>query len=134
MNPFKDWSRFFFGPISARPLGAFRIVFGLMVLIYLAIMSVEFDHWYTGAGLLSAAEAREAAGPLRFSPLQYTDNPQIAHALLAFAMHGGRGIHAGLAHPDHEHLAVRSACSRFTTAMSGPTAARTLCPHVLRST
>ena len=28
MNPFKDWSRFFFGPISARPLGAFRIVFG----------------------------------------------------------------------------------------------------------
>ena len=32
MNPFKDWSRFFFGPISARPLGVFRIVFGVLIL------------------------------------------------------------------------------------------------------
>ncbi len=23
MNPFKDWGRFLFGPISARPLGSF---------------------------------------------------------------------------------------------------------------
>ena len=70
MNPLKDWNRFFFRPISARPLGAFRIVFGIIILIYLGIMSVEFDFWYTGAGLLQGTEAREAAGPLRFSPLQ----------------------------------------------------------------
>ena len=49
MNPLKDWNRFLFGPISARPLGAFRIVFGLLILIYLGLMTVEFDQWYTHA-------------------------------------------------------------------------------------
>ena len=29
-------------------------------------MSVEFDHWYTGAGLLQGTEAREAAAPTPF--------------------------------------------------------------------
>ena len=65
MNPIKAWNRFLFGPISARPLGLFRIVFGLLIMIYLAMMTVEFDHWYTGAGLLQGTEAREAAGPFR---------------------------------------------------------------------
>jgi Vitamin K-dependent gamma-carboxylase len=83
MNPVRAWNRFLFGPISARPLGAFRIVFGLLLLSYLALMTVEFKLWYTGAGLLQGTEAREAAGPLRFSPLQYTDNPTIAYAVLA---------------------------------------------------
>ena len=68
MNPLKDVNQFLFGPISARPLGVFRIVFGVLILMYLALMSVEFDHWYTSAGLLQGTEAREAAGPLRFSP------------------------------------------------------------------
>ena len=103
----------------------------MLILIYLAIMTVEFDHWYTGAGLLQGAEAREAAAPLRFSPLQYVDDPQIAHAFLAFTVHGGRRLHAGLAYPDHEHFALPRACSRFTTVTSGPTAARTLCPMIL---
>jgi Vitamin K-dependent gamma-carboxylase len=86
MNPFKDWSRFLFGPISARPLGAFRIAFGLIILMYLGIMNVEFDHWYTGAGLLQGTEAREAAGPLRFSPLQYVTDPTLAHLFYAFTI------------------------------------------------
>jgi hypothetical protein len=83
MNPLKAWNRFLFGPISAAPLGAFRIVFGVILLGYLALMTVEFDLWYTGAGLLQGSEAREAAGPLRFSPLHYVDNPVIAHVFLA---------------------------------------------------
>jgi hypothetical protein len=86
MNPLKDWNRFLFGPISARPLGAFRIAFGLIILMYLGIMSVEFDHWYTGAGLLQGTEAREAAGPLRFSPLQYVTDPTVAHLFYAFTV------------------------------------------------
>ena len=64
MNPIRAWNRFFFGPISARPLGAFRIVFGSDHDRYLGLMTVEFDHWYTGAGLLQGTEAREAAGPV----------------------------------------------------------------------
>jgi hypothetical protein len=95
MNPFKDWSRFFFGPISARPLGAFRIAFGVLILTYLAIMSVEFDHWYTGAGLLQGTEPREAAGPLRFSPLQYVDDPRIAHVFFAITVMVALGFTAG---------------------------------------
>jgi len=83
MNPLSAWNRFFFGPISARPLGAFRIVFGLILLGYLALTTVEFDYWYTGAGLLQGTEAREAAGPFRFSPLQLVDDPTIAHVFLA---------------------------------------------------
>jgi hypothetical protein len=83
MNPIAAWNRFLFAPISARPLGAFRVVFGLVILGYLALMSVEFDHWYTSAGLFTAEEAREAAAPLRFSPLHYVDDPRVSHAFLA---------------------------------------------------
>jgi hypothetical protein len=83
MNPFKDWGRFLFSPISARPLGAFRIVYGLLLLIYLGLMSVEFDYWYTSAGLLRGNEPVEAAAPLRFSPLQYVNDPRIAHVFFA---------------------------------------------------
>ena len=36
MNPIKAWNRFLFAPVSARPLGLFRIVFGLLMMIYLA--------------------------------------------------------------------------------------------------
>ena len=86
MNPLKDWSRFFFGPISARPLGAFRIVFGLIDPHVSRHHEVEFDHWYTGAGLLQGTEAREAAGPLRFSPLQYVNDPTVAHLFYAFTV------------------------------------------------
>jgi hypothetical protein len=86
MNPLKDLNRFLFGPISARPLGVFRIVFGVLIVIYLALMSVEFEHWYTGAGLLQGTEAIEAAGPLRFSPLQYVNDPRVAHVFFGFTV------------------------------------------------
>jgi hypothetical protein len=95
MNPLKSWSQFFFGPISARPLGAFRIVYGLLMLMYLGLMTVEFDLWYTGTGLLRGPESRAAAGPLRFSALQYTDNPAIAYAVLAATAAAAVGLTLG---------------------------------------
>jgi hypothetical protein len=75
MNPLRTWNRFWFGPISARPLGMFRIVFGVLVLAHLAFITVDLDYWYTDAGLLQGDEARLAAGPLRFSPLQWVQDP-----------------------------------------------------------
>ena len=75
MNPFRAWNRFWFGPISARPLGAFRIVFGLLVLANLAFLAFDLDYWFTNAGLLQGTEAREVAGPLRVSPLQWVHDP-----------------------------------------------------------
>jgi hypothetical protein len=95
MNPIKSWNRLFFAPVSARPLGAFRIVFGVLLLLYLSVMTVEFDLWYTGAGMLHGTEPREAAGPLRFSLLQYTDNPSIAHAVLACTAAAAIGLTLG---------------------------------------
>ncbi len=95
MNPVPAWNRFLFGPISARPLGAFRILFGLIMLGYLGLMTVEFELWYTGAGLLTGAEARDAAGPLRFSPLQYTDNATIAYAVFAATAAAAFGVMVG---------------------------------------
>ena len=77
MNPITAWKNFFFGPVSAKPLGVFRIVFGLVLLMYLSLMTVEFDYWYTDAGYLQGTEAREAAGPLRFSPLQYVHDTTV---------------------------------------------------------
>jgi len=75
MNPLRAWNRFWFGPISARPLGMFRIIFGILVLAHLAFISIELDYWYTDAGLLQGDEARLAASPLRFSPLHWVQDP-----------------------------------------------------------
>jgi hypothetical protein len=77
MNPIRAWNAFWFTPISARPLGAFRIVFGLVMLANLAVMAVDLDYWYTNAGLLQGTEAREIAGPLRFSVLNYYQDPLV---------------------------------------------------------
>jgi hypothetical protein len=95
MNPVKAWNQFMFGPISARPLGAFRIVFGVLLLIYLSVMTVEFDHWYTSAGWLQGTEARETAGTMRFSPLQYATDPRIAHAVWAATFAAAVGFTLG---------------------------------------
>lgn len=83
MNPLKAWNRFWFGPVSARPLGVYRILFGLFVLAHLAYISVELDYWYTGAGLLQGDEARLVAGPLRFSPLQWVQDPVSVRVVVA---------------------------------------------------
>jgi hypothetical protein len=79
-NPLRLWSRFFFAPISARPLGAFRIVMGLIALAHLALLSVDLDHWLTGRGLLQGSEAREVAGAMRPSPLQWVQDPSSVRA------------------------------------------------------
>ncbi len=95
MNPIKAWNRFLFGPISARPLGLFRIVFGTLIMIYLAVMTVEFDFWYTNAGLLQGTEAREAAAPLRFSPLHYVNDPVTTRIFHAVAFAAALGVTLG---------------------------------------
>ncbi len=81
MNPIKLWNQFFFGPISARPLGAFRIAFGSLLVMYLLVMNAEFDFFYTPGGLMRAQDARSVAGPLRISPLNFTDNPVAPHVV-----------------------------------------------------
>ena len=70
MNPLRCWDAFWFRPTSARPLGAFRVIFGPLVLWHLVTCCIDIDLWLTGGGLLQGAEASEVAGPLRYSLLQ----------------------------------------------------------------
>jgi hypothetical protein len=49
-------------------------------------MWVEFPLWYTGSGLLQGNEALEAAGPLRFSILQYYNNSVLPYFFYGLAM------------------------------------------------
>lgn len=75
MNPIRAWNRFWFAPISAKPLGVYRILFGLMVLGHLFLISFDLDFWYTDIGLLQGDEAAVTAGPLRPTPLAYFQDP-----------------------------------------------------------
>ena len=83
MNPLRAWNRFWFSPISARPLGVFRIVFGLVALANLAFMAFELDYWFTDAGLLHGDEARLVAGPLRPSLLHWVQDPTSVRVVFA---------------------------------------------------
>jgi hypothetical protein len=95
VNPIRAWSRFFFEPVSARPLAVFRIIYGLMMIVYLALMVDEFDYWYTGSGFLRGIEVREAAGPLRFSPLQYVEDSLTPRLVLAGTFAAALGLTLG---------------------------------------
>ncbi len=82
-GPVRAWNAFWFGPVSARPLGAFRVVLGLIALAHLGMVAVDLDYWLTDQGILTGTEARELAGPLRFSPLQYVQDPASVRAFFA---------------------------------------------------
>lgn len=84
MNIIRAWNRFWFAPTSARPLAAFRIVFGLVALVNLAFLTFDLDHWATDVGLLTASEAVELAGPLRPSPLQHFGSPAAVRGAYLF--------------------------------------------------
>lgn len=83
MNPARAWNAFWFGPISARPLGAFRIAFGLIVLANLALLVPEFDFWLTDAGPLSSSAARALATSQRPSILHWIGDPSLVRVLFA---------------------------------------------------
>lgn len=76
LNPIRAWNRFWFAPVSARPLAVFRVAFGLIVLAHLALLWPDAALWLSDAGYLQGTEARELAGPLRWSPLQIWQDPR----------------------------------------------------------
>jgi hypothetical protein len=85
-GPLRAWNRAWFAPTSARPLGAFRVLFGLVVLVHLALLAPEAEEWLSDAGRMRGAEAREMAGPLRPSPLQYAGDPATVRLWMACSM------------------------------------------------
>lgn len=95
MNPIRAWNQFLFAPVSARPLGLFRIVFGVLMIVYLLVMTVEFDHWYTDQGMLQGDESRVAAGPYRISPLHYVHDPITPRVLWVVTFAAAVGVTLG---------------------------------------
>jgi hypothetical protein len=79
-HPIRAWNKFWFRPISARPLGAFRVLIGLLTLGHLGLLSLDLDYWLTDHGLMMGSESRDLAGSLRFSPLQWVQDPASVHA------------------------------------------------------
>ena len=84
IHPLRAWNQFFFRPTSARPLGAIRIIYGLLALANLAFCTVELDYWYTDKGLLQGGEAWTVAGPWQFSPLLFVQDPTSVRIAFAF--------------------------------------------------
>jgi hypothetical protein len=83
VSPLRHWNSFWFGRVSARPLGAFRILVGLIVLAHIGLIALDMTPWLTDAGYLRGSEARELAGPLRLSPLQWLQDPTSVRLFLA---------------------------------------------------
>ena len=95
MNPLRAWNSFWFRPTSARPLGAFRVIFGLIVLWHLALITVDLDLWLTGAGLLQGSESSEFAGPLRESILHHWQSPAAAWLVVGLTAAAALGLTLG---------------------------------------
>ncbi len=83
IHPIRAWNAFFFGPVSARPLGVVRILFGLVALYNLALCAVEIDYWYSGEGLLRGDESWVIAGLFQPSILQFYQDPITVRILFA---------------------------------------------------
>ena len=58
MKPLRrDWNHFWFDPISPVPLGLFRMVFGVCVLVYGGLLYPERFIWFSNQGVLRAEDA-----------------------------------------------------------------------------
>ena len=78
MNSFKlvrAWNSFWFAPVSARPLGAFRIALGTLALVSILLWLRDPIPWLTDAGIMRGQEPRQIAGVLRPSVLQWVQDP-----------------------------------------------------------
>jgi hypothetical protein len=82
----RPWNRFWFAPISARPLGAFRVVFGFLAICNLLFMTVDFDYWLTSRGLLQGQEALQVAGPHRPSLLTWFPDPLLTRVVFGLTL------------------------------------------------
>lgn len=75
IRPLRAWNKFCFGLVSARPLGAIRILYGLLALGNIGFCAVDLDYWYTDQGVFRGDEAWVIAGPFQPSPLHFLQDP-----------------------------------------------------------
>ena len=91
----RPWNRFWFATIDARPLGGFRIVYGLLAICNLLFLTVDFDYWLTSLGLLRGSEAYEVAGRMRPSLLTWLNDPTSARVVWGVTFAAAVGLTLG---------------------------------------
>lgn len=78
------WDRFFFKPDTARVLGLYRIVFGLIVLYCFALLAKHVTMFFSDEGLLTSAASAQVLEPSVFALFRWFHRPwEVRAALLA---------------------------------------------------
>jgi uncharacterized membrane protein YphA (DoxX/SURF4 family) len=73
------WERFFHGRIDARRMALVRISYGLLMLMYLAILYPDLETWFGPVGLVPADVYEQARMPHQWSVLRWLPtDPQAA--------------------------------------------------------
>jgi hypothetical protein len=81
------WNRFFFQPIPAYSLGAFRIAYAAVLLVILALLLPDVPVWYGEEGVLPAVHVGPMLTPPRFSLLTWVPRSELAvYAIFGCAM------------------------------------------------
>lgn len=84
MKRFNDW---WFGWQSPTALGLFRIVMGSLLFINLAMISIDFNAWFTEEGFVPSEVGRQWLQPdLRFGVLQGVSSVQVTAAVYVLTM------------------------------------------------
>jgi hypothetical protein len=76
------WDRFFFKPDTARVLGLYRIIFGLIVLYSFALTAKDVTMFFSDDGLLTSKASAEAFGPNYLTLLDWIRGPWGVRAAL----------------------------------------------------
>ncbi len=84
IHPIRAWNAFFFRPISAKPLGLIRILYGAVALYNLALCAVDLDYWFSGNGLLPGDESWVVAGNYQLSLLHFYQDPLTVRLFFLF--------------------------------------------------
>jgi hypothetical protein len=93
--PLQAWNRFWFAPVSAKPLGAFRIAFGCLSIFNLLLLTVDFDYWLSDLGMIRGKESLGVAGALRPSILHYLTDPTSVRVVFGVTLAAAVGLTVG---------------------------------------
>jgi hypothetical protein len=94
-HPLKAWNRFWFAPVSAKPLGAFRIAFGCLSIFNLLLLTVDFDYWLSDLGMIKGKESLDIAGWLRPSILNHLHDPTSVRIVFGVTLAAAVGLTVG---------------------------------------
>ncbi len=65
----RAWNEFWFKPGSALPMGLYRIMFGVIILLHLALLAPDLNIWYGPNGVVSAETVKQWPFDVLIDPL-----------------------------------------------------------------